>query len=205
MDSLQMQPQENLWIPSEVNFPSCTVFSSLLSLAPNFAVHALPSENRNVHVFSRAIFGGAPSSHVTLEHWFSITPSLFHQEYWRCRLKKGLSIHFIPLSSHSMQPYRMHRACYANTSASILLLCCGPSQDVHEWKSEAWIIDESNDLLHNAVFSFFHLQLFLCDKKNNRVKAVEKSVVKLGEHTWDFSYYLFNTDRWLLCLSPYSK
>lgn len=101
MDCLQTQSQENLWIPSEVNFPSCTVFSSLLSLAPKFAVHAVPSENHSVHVLSRTIFSGAPSSHVTLEHWFSITPPLFHQEYWRCRLKKGLSIHFIPLRSHS--------------------------------------------------------------------------------------------------------
>lgn len=141
------------------------------------------SANINVqHLLSCPIFSWVPSLHVILALILNCASFFPHQQYWSFRLKKGSSIHFISLSSHSMQRYRMMGACYTNTLASVLLLCCGPSQDVHECKSEAWIIDARNDLL----FSFFYLQLFLCDKKTTTEwrlgrRESEKSVVKLGE------------------------
>lgn len=47
---------------------------------------------------------------------------------------------------------------------------------------------------------------YFCVMKKQQSEDWEESeqyVVKLGEFTWDFSSYLFNTDQWLLCLSSH--
>lgn len=66
------------------------------------------------------------------------------------------------------QQHEAWGGCYRNASIS---LCCGPSQGLHECKSEAWIIDEGEKIwsfLHKGLVSLgwggvlmVYLQLFL--------------------------------------------
>lgn len=158
------------------------------SKAPQFHLHpsVLPSTRPQTTIF---LIYSVLRVRVCI---FSLIPSrVLKMQTWK---KKSFSICFISLSTRSKQQYRLLGACYTNALASILMLsCCGPSQDVHECKTQAWIIDGRNDLLHNAVFSFFNSQLFLCDKTRRcGEENLKISVVKLGELTWDFFAVIYS-------------
>lgn len=153
-DSLQTWPQENLWIPPEVNFlPShnpCQPQPLELKdyiLTINLCLYAVQ------HISSILIWGQFSEFHSEA---FSVTHLLLHQEFQKMQTKEKNSS--LSISCH-WAAVRLLGARYSTTLASILLPFCGvdPSQRVHECKSPAWIIDGRSDWLHDVVFFHFSL------------------------------------------------